>query len=67
MRTVQRQLRPARPQPGSGASLTQALNPIEELEETAKLFLLLRGSVTRPLSDLEIVDLDAVFGPASQN
>jgi ribulose-5-phosphate 4-epimerase/fuculose-1-phosphate aldolase len=50
----------------AGRSLADAMNRIEELEETAKLFLLLRGSATRPLSALEIADLDAVFGSASR-
>lgn len=49
----------------SGTSLRQAMNRIEELEETAKLFLLLRGSSTRPLNETEINDLEAVFGPAA--
>ncbi|QFY06525.1 aldolase [Nonomuraea phyllanthi] len=34
----------------AGASLGAALDAIEELEETAKLFLLLRGLPTRPLT-----------------
>ena len=34
----------------SGASLAAAMDALEELEETAKLFLLLRGVATRPLT-----------------
>jgi len=34
----------------AGADLSAALDAIEELEETAKLFLLLRGVPTRPLT-----------------
>ena len=34
----------------AGASLTGAMDALEELEETAKLFLLLQGHRTRPLS-----------------
>jgi len=34
----------------AGATLGAAMDAIEELEETAKLFLLLRGSSTRPLT-----------------
>ncbi|WCT74155.1 aldolase [Sphingomonas naphthae] len=51
----------------SGASLRHAMNRIEELEETAKLFLLLRGSPTSPLTPDQIDDLDATFGAASQS
>lgn len=35
----------------SGPTLSAALDALEELEETAKLHLLLRGMPTRPLSD----------------
>jgi ribulose-5-phosphate 4-epimerase/fuculose-1-phosphate aldolase len=51
----------------SGATLDAAVNAVEELEETAKLFLLLRGTPTRPLSEEQIEELNAVFGPASQS
>jgi ribulose-5-phosphate 4-epimerase/fuculose-1-phosphate aldolase len=37
----------------AGTSLAEALDALEELEETAKLFLLLRGLPTRPLSEAE--------------
>jgi 3-dehydro-4-phosphotetronate decarboxylase len=37
------------------------VNAAEELEETAKLFLLLRDTPTRPLSDGQIEELKAVF------
>lgn len=48
----------------AGASLSDAMNAIEELEETAKLFLLLRGVPTRPLTTDQIADLEQKFGPA---
>ena len=38
----------------SGVSLDAAMNSTEELEETAKLFLLLRGSQTRPLTPSQV-------------
>lgn len=41
----------------SGSSLEAALYATEELEETAKLFLLLRGSQTRPLTAEQVQDL----------
>ena len=41
----------------SGASLEAAVYAIEELEETAKLFLLLRNVPVRPLSDSQIDEL----------
>lgn len=37
----------------AGASLNAALDALEELEETAKLFLLLRGVPTLPLDDAQ--------------
>lgn len=46
----------------AGTSLDGAVNAIEELEETAKLFLLLRGSPTRPLDAAKIAELREVFG-----
>ena len=49
-----------------GRRSTPPSTPIEELEETAKLFLLLRGTPTRPLDAGQIDELDAVFGPAGQ-
>jgi ribulose-5-phosphate 4-epimerase/fuculose-1-phosphate aldolase len=48
----------------AGRSLAEAMSIIEELEETAKIFLLLRGSPTRPLSPEQITDLEQVFGAA---
>ena len=45
----------------SGTSLSTALYAIEELEETAKLFLLLRGSETRPLSSSQVDELIKKF------
>jgi ribulose-5-phosphate 4-epimerase/fuculose-1-phosphate aldolase len=46
----------------SGASLVSATNAIEELEETAKLYLLLRGTPTKPISEVEIAELTETFG-----
>jgi len=48
----------------AGQTLKAAVDAIEELEETAKLFLLLRGSATRPLNQTEIEELGDAF-PAS--
>ena len=48
----------------SGTSLEAASYAIEELEETAKLFLLLRGSPVRPLGAAQVAELEAAFGPA---
>ncbi|MDR3438846.1 3-oxo-tetronate 4-phosphate decarboxylase [Telmatospirillum sp.] len=45
----------------SGNSLEAAVYAIEELEETAKLFLLLQGFPTRPLNVEQINELKAVF------
>ncbi|HUN47367.1 MAG TPA: 3-oxo-tetronate 4-phosphate decarboxylase [Stellaceae bacterium] len=41
----------------AGTSLDAAANAIEELEETAKLFLLLRGSKTRLLTEAQVAAL----------
>ena len=41
----------------AGTSLDAAANAIEELEETAKLFLLLRGSKTRYLMQEQVAEL----------
>jgi ribulose-5-phosphate 4-epimerase/fuculose-1-phosphate aldolase len=46
----------------SGTSLEAAVYAIEELEETAKLFLLLRGQETNPLDETKIRELAEVFG-----
>jgi ribulose-5-phosphate 4-epimerase/fuculose-1-phosphate aldolase len=43
----------------AGASLDAAANAIEELEETAKLFLLLRGCKTRFLTKEQVAELRA--------
>jgi ribulose-5-phosphate 4-epimerase/fuculose-1-phosphate aldolase len=43
----------------AGTSLDAAANAIEELEETAKLFLLLRGCQTRFLTDEQVAELRA--------
>ena len=50
----------------AGRSLDEAVNAIEELEATAKLFLLLRGTPTRPLDATAIAELEKAFGAASQ-
>jgi 3-dehydro-4-phosphotetronate decarboxylase len=50
----------------SGATIDAAVNAIEELEETAKLFLLLRNTPTRPLNKQQIDELNALFGTAGQ-
>jgi 3-dehydro-4-phosphotetronate decarboxylase len=46
----------------SGATLDAAMYAAEELEETARLFLLLRNVPTRPLSAEQIEELRTVFG-----
>jgi ribulose-5-phosphate 4-epimerase/fuculose-1-phosphate aldolase len=46
----------------SGVTLDTAMYAAEELEETARLFLLLRGVPTRPLNDAQIQELRTVFG-----
>ena len=46
----------------SGPSLEAAVYATEELEETAKLFLLLRGAPVSTLSDAQIAELQSVFG-----
>jgi 3-dehydro-4-phosphotetronate decarboxylase len=46
----------------SGKSLTDAVYAAEELEEAAKLFLMLRGQSPRILSDAQVADLLATFG-----
>lgn len=48
----------------SGTSLDAAAYAVEELEETAKLFLLLRGVPHRPLDQSQIAELKAIFGAA---
>lgn len=45
----------------SGASLEAAVNAIEELEETARLFLLLRGERTRWLTPEQVAELRRRF------
>ena len=46
----------------SGKNLEAATYAIEELEETAKLYLLLRQQPTRPLNDEQIDELRQTFG-----
>jgi ribulose-5-phosphate 4-epimerase/fuculose-1-phosphate aldolase len=50
----------------SGATLEAAVYAIEELEETAKLFLLLRGSHARPLTCEQIEEVERVFNPKKE-
>jgi 3-dehydro-4-phosphotetronate decarboxylase len=45
----------------AGTSLEAAANAIEELEETAKLFLLLRGCKTRYLTQEQVAEVRAAF------
>jgi 3-dehydro-4-phosphotetronate decarboxylase len=47
----------------SGETLESAVYAIEELEETAKLFLLLRGSSVRILTCDQINDVERTFNP----
>ncbi|MCC6717271.1 MAG: aldolase [Acetobacteraceae bacterium] len=46
----------------SGANLRDAVHAAEELEEAAKLYLLLRGQATRTLTALQVEDLLRTFG-----
>src|SRR5579864_2245103 len=46
---------------GAGASLDAAANAIEELEETAKLYLLLHGRQTRFLTAEQVAEVRAAF------
>lgn len=46
----------------AGDSLDDALYATEELEETAKLFLMLRGQPLRPLSAAQVAELRRRFG-----
>lgn len=46
----------------AGDSLENAIYATEELEETAKLFLLLQGQKTRPLTPSQVADLKQKFG-----
>src|SRR5712672_2870936 len=48
----------------AGESLEAAVFAIEELEETAKLYLLLRGLNPRYLSPAQVADLSKTFGLA---
>ena len=45
----------------AGATLSAAQDAIEELEETAKLFLLLRGERVRALTDEQVAELQRRF------
>lgn len=46
----------------SGPDLASAVYAAEELEETAKLLILLRGEKTRHLTDAQVDDLTRTFG-----
>jgi ribulose-5-phosphate 4-epimerase/fuculose-1-phosphate aldolase len=46
----------------AGETLEAAVYAIEELEETAKLYLLLRGLNPRFLSPAQVADLAKTFG-----
>ena len=46
----------------SGESLEAAVFAVEELEETAKLYLLLRGLNPRYLTPAQAADLSKTFG-----
>src|SRR5271165_152986 len=46
----------------AGSSLSAAAAAIEELEETAKLHLLLQGHRTRPLTEAQVAALRAKYG-----
>ena len=50
----------------AGTSLSAATAAIEELEETAKLHLLLQGHRTRPLTHEQVEELRARFGPGER-
>ena len=45
----------------AGTALDDAVYAIEELEESARLFLMLHGHETRPLSGAQIADLESRF------
>lgn len=49
----------------AGPSLESAQYAIEELEETARLFLMLRGERIRPLTPAQVEELRARYGAAS--
>ena len=49
----------------AGTSLTAAVDAVEELEETARLYLLLHGRPTRFLTVAQIEDLNKRFPPVS--
>ncbi|MBH0113857.1 aldolase [Novosphingobium sp. YJ-S2-02] len=50
----------------AGTDMQDALARIEELEETAHLFLMLRGSRTRELTRSQITELEDHFGSANR-
>lgn len=46
----------------AGSSLSAAQDAVEELEETAKLFLMLRGEKVRALTESQVTELQKRFG-----
>jgi ribulose-5-phosphate 4-epimerase/fuculose-1-phosphate aldolase len=46
----------------AGATLSEAADRAEELEQTARLHFILRGESVRPLSDADVDDLRSAFG-----
>jgi 3-dehydro-4-phosphotetronate decarboxylase len=47
----------------AGASLSAAADAIEELEATAKLYLLLRGQPVRPLTPTQVAEVERRYPP----
>ena len=45
----------------AGTSLQDAVSATEELEETARLFLMLQGHRTRPLSDAQVAEVQSRY------
>jgi len=45
----------------AGSSLESAADAVEELEQTARLYLLLDGKATRPLTDAQVADIEKRF------
>jgi ribulose-5-phosphate 4-epimerase/fuculose-1-phosphate aldolase len=45
----------------AGTTLEAAVNAAEELEETARIFLLLKDRAVRPLDDAQIDELKSAF------
>ena len=49
-----------------GASIEEAVDRAEELEETAKLYLLLRGERMRELTKAQVKEIEDVFRRATK-